>query len=86
MICSVRELGIGDDHTGILVLAADAPVGADAVALLGLDDEVLDIAVTPDRGYCLSMRGLAREAATAYGVGFRDPAEVPVPVRPAVIR
>jgi len=75
MICSVRELGVGDDHTGILVVDADAPVGADAMTALGLRDDVLDIAVTPDRGYCLSIRGIAREAATAYAAAFRDPAD-----------
>ncbi|HTE74722.1 MAG TPA: phenylalanine--tRNA ligase subunit beta [Actinomycetes bacterium] len=74
MICSSRELGVGDDHTGILVLDGEPEVGAAAVELLGLRDEVLDIAVTPDRAYCLSIRGLAREAATAYGVSFTDPA------------
>lgn len=79
MICSVTELGIGDDHSGILVLPPDAPVGADAVELLGLRDDVLDIAVTPDRGYALSIRGIAREAATAYGVPFKDPADVELP-------
>jgi phenylalanyl-tRNA synthetase beta chain len=85
MICSSRELGVGDDHTGILVLPADtvgdAALGADAVELLDLRDEVLDIAVSPDRAYGLSMRGLAREAATAYDVAFRDPAYLePLPV------
>ncbi|WP_026404193.1 phenylalanine--tRNA ligase subunit beta [Actinomadura rifamycini] len=79
MICSVSELGIGDDHGGILVLPPDAPVGADAIELLGLRDDVLDIAVTPDRGYALSIRGIAREAATAYGVPFTDPAEIELP-------
>jgi phenylalanyl-tRNA synthetase beta chain len=79
MICSVSELGIGDDHSGILVLPADTPVGADAIELLWLRDEVLDIAVTPDRGYALAIRGLAREAATAYGVPFKDPADVELP-------
>src|SRR5690606_38816620 len=53
MICSVAELGIGDDHSGILVLPGDPEVGADAIELLELHDEVLDIAVTPDRGYAL---------------------------------
>jgi phenylalanyl-tRNA synthetase beta chain len=76
MICSARELGIGDDHTGILVLAADTQVGADATSALQLDDAVFDVAVTPDRGYCMSIRGLARELATSYGVAFRDPADV----------
>ncbi|MEU8801685.1 phenylalanine--tRNA ligase subunit beta [Spirillospora sp. NPDC048819] len=79
MICSVAELGIGDDHGGILVLPPDTPVGADAIELLGLRDDVLDIAVTPDRGYALSIRGIAREAATAYGVPFKDPADVDLP-------
>jgi phenylalanyl-tRNA synthetase beta chain len=85
MICSARELGTGDDHEGILVLPADlvgdAKLGADAVDLLDLRDEVLDIAITPDRSYALSMRGLAREAATAYDVEFHDPALLaPLPV------
>jgi phenylalanyl-tRNA synthetase beta chain len=76
MICSVRELGIGDEHTGILVLPADsAKPGADAVDALGLRDAVLEISVTPDRGYCLSMRGLAREAATALDAPFHDIAD-----------
>ncbi|MEO8888368.1 MAG: phenylalanine--tRNA ligase subunit beta [Jatrophihabitantaceae bacterium] len=73
MICSVRELGIGDEHDGILVLPADsARPGDDALDVLGLRDAVLDIAITPDRGYCLSVRGLAREAAVALGVAFHD--------------
>src|SRR3954452_20064008 len=73
MICSVRELGIGDDHTGILVLPADsAKPGDDAVDVLGLREGVLDIAVTTDRGYCMSIRGLAREAAIALDVPCHD--------------
>jgi phenylalanyl-tRNA synthetase beta chain len=79
MICSVRELGIGDEHDGILVLDGAPAPGSDAAALLGLGDEVLDIAVTPDRGYCMSMRGIAREAAVAYGVSWSDPAQDAVP-------
>jgi phenylalanyl-tRNA synthetase beta chain len=80
MICSARELGLGDDHTGILVLPTDAPVGADAAAHLELRDEVLDIAVTPDRAYALSIRGMAREAAHAFDVPYQDPAgQVRVP-------
>jgi phenylalanyl-tRNA synthetase beta chain len=79
MICSVRELGIGEDHSGILVLTADdlggATPGADALGLLDLPDAVLDIAVTADRGYCFSMRGMARETAHALGLPFSDPAE-----------
>lgn len=79
MICSSSELGIGDDQGGILVLPPDSPVGADAIELLGLRDDVLHIAVTPDRSYALSIRGVAREAATAYGVPFKDPADVKLP-------
>ena len=83
MICSVRELGLGEEHTGILVLTdhdlAEAGPGASARALLGLPDAVLDIAVTPDRGYCLSVRGVARELSAALGLAFHDPGERDVP-------
>ena len=69
MIASARELGIGSDHAGILVLppGAAAP-GEDATVLLGLDDPVVELAVTPDRGYCFSVRGLARHTTNAQGV------------------
>jgi phenylalanyl-tRNA synthetase beta chain len=79
MICSGRELGISDEHDGILVLPTDLELGSDVVNALGLRDVVLDIAVNPDRGYALSARGVAREVAIAFGVSFRDPADVPVP-------
>ncbi|WP_327120396.1 phenylalanine--tRNA ligase subunit beta [Streptomyces sp. NBC_01341] len=80
MICSTDELGMGDDGThGIIVLPPEFEPGTDAIELLELVDEVLDIAVTPDRGYCLSMRGVAREAAIAYGLPLRDPALLDVP-------
>ncbi|GAA1518166.1 phenylalanine--tRNA ligase subunit beta [Streptomyces albidochromogenes] len=80
MICSGDELGMGDDGSdGIIVLPPEHEVGTDAIELLELVDEVLDIAVTPDRGYCLSMRGVAREVATAYGLPLRDPALLDVP-------
>ncbi len=73
MICSARELGLGDEHAGILVLPAEAgQPGDDALDALGMRDAVLDIAVTPDRGYCLAIRGLAREAAAALDVPFTD--------------
>ncbi len=81
MICSGRELGINDEYDGILVLS-EGEVGQDAGPVLGLDDAVLDIAVTPDRGYCLSIRGIAREAALAFGVAFTDPVSL-VPDLPA---
>ncbi|MDX2973262.1 phenylalanine--tRNA ligase subunit beta [Kribbella solani] len=78
MICSSSELGLGDDGThGIVVLEPDeGQPGDDAIELLALRDDVLDIAVTPDRGYCLSIRGVAREVATAYGVPLSDPADL----------
>ena len=80
MICSAKELGLGDDHTGILVLhEPDLKPGSDAAPVLHLREEVLDIAVTPDRGYCLSIRGIAREAAQALGVAFTDPVDRVVP-------
>jgi phenylalanyl-tRNA synthetase beta chain len=81
MICSERELGMGDGHDGILVLpeSSGAVPGQDAVELLQLRDDVLDIAVTPDRGYTASIRGIAREAATAFSVPFRDPGAELVP-------
>jgi len=75
MICSERELGLSDEHEGILVLPPDAGApGTVANPLLGVGEEILDIAVTPDRGYALSMRGLAREIAIAFGLPFDDPA------------
>ena len=76
MIASARELGLGEEHDGILrlvELGLDPAVGADAVALLGLDDVAVEINVTPDRGYALSLRGVAREYAHATGAVFRDP-------------
>ncbi|NLT30450.1 MAG: phenylalanine--tRNA ligase subunit beta, partial [Propionibacterium sp.] len=90
MICSASELGLGDDHSGIMVLAGagsevldddgnPVPLGTDAAGVLHLRDEVLDIAVTPDLGYCFSIRGLARETAQAYGARFTDPVDRDVP-------
>ena len=81
MICSARELGLGDDHAGILVLAEpDLEPGSDAAPVLELREDVLDIAVTADRGYCLSIRGLARESAQALEVAFTDPVNRAMPV------
>ena len=77
MICSAAELGLADFSDGILVLPADSALGADVVELLALRDEVLDIAVTPDRGYALSVRGVAREVATAFGLDLIDPGLLP---------
>ncbi|MFK4867039.1 phenylalanine--tRNA ligase subunit beta [Streptomyces sp. CSMPJR101] len=80
MICSSDELGMGDDGThGIIVLPPETEVGKDAIELLELVDEVLDIAVTANRGDCLSIRGVARETAIAYGLPLRDRALIDVP-------
>ena len=77
MICSASELNLGADRSGILVLPpGTAEAGAPAADVLGLDDVVLHLAITPDRGYCLSVRGLAREIANAYDLDFVDPADV----------
>ena len=87
MIASARELGLGDEHDGILRLASlglDPIVGTDAIALLGLDDSAVEINVTPDRGYAFSLRGVAREYAHSTGASYRDPAlSVPVIARDA---
>jgi phenylalanyl-tRNA synthetase beta chain len=80
MICSEAELGLSDSSAGILLLPLGSPVGAAVADLLELRDEVLDIAVTPDRGYTLSVRGVAREVATAFGLDLVDPGLLPTPV------
>jgi phenylalanyl-tRNA synthetase beta chain len=74
MICSARELGIGDDHTGIIVLPADAgQPGDDARPVLGFGEEVIEFEINPDRAYALSLRGIAREAAMGFGTAYTDP-------------
>ncbi|QZA09577.1 phenylalanine--tRNA ligase subunit beta [Mycolicibacter heraklionensis] len=78
MICSASEIRLSTDHSGILVLpAGTAEPGADAHEVLGLDDVVYELAITPDRGYCMSVRGLARDIACALDLDFADPAAVP---------
>src|SRR6476661_4976684 len=75
MICSTKELGLGEDHSGILVLPSDAgEPGDDVFDLLHLRDEVIEFEINPDRAYAMSLRGVARESALAYGVPFHDPA------------
>jgi phenylalanyl-tRNA synthetase beta chain len=72
MLCSSRELQLGDDHSGIIDLAADARTGAPAAEALGLDDPVIEIKVTPNRGDCLGVHGIARDLA-ASGLGTLKP-------------
>jgi phenylalanyl-tRNA synthetase beta chain len=81
MICSARELGLGDDHAGIMVLpgALTAKPGDDARPVVGLDDVVVELNVTPDRGYCLSVRGVARELSHSLGTKLKDPGARKVP-------
>ncbi|WP_396906667.1 phenylalanine--tRNA ligase subunit beta [Mycolicibacterium phlei] len=78
MICSVSEMNLGTDHSGILVLPpGTAEPGTPAADILGLDDVVFHLSITPDRGYCLSVRGMAREIANAYDLDYVDPTDVP---------
>ena len=74
MICSARELGISDEHAGIMVFAeGEVTVGADAIEALQINDVIFDIAVNPDRGYALSIRGVAREVAGSLNLAYTDP-------------
>ncbi len=68
MLCSAREMGLGDDHAGIIELPEDAPVGQPFAPVMGLDDPVIDVAITPNRAACLGVRGIARDLAAA-GLG-----------------
>ncbi len=91
MICSERELGLGDDHAGILVLEEFLgegnipPVGTNMLGPLGLGTDLLEINITPDRGYCFSMRGVAREYSHSTGATYTDPVSriTPPPADPA---
>jgi phenylalanyl-tRNA synthetase beta chain len=76
MICSARELGLGDDHSGIMVFAeGEIEIGSDAIVGLEINDTIFDVAVNPDRGYALSIRGIAREVAGSLGLTFKDPVD-----------
>src|SRR5690606_31542995 len=80
MICSARELGLGDDHDGIIVLpAGTAEPGTSAFEVLGMDDPVIEFEINPDRAYALSLRGIAREAGVGFGAPFHDPAQRALP-------
>ena len=81
MLCSEREMGLSDEHDGIIDLPQDAPIGAPIAEVMGLNDPVIDIDLTPDRGDCAGVRGVARDLAAA-GVGtLRDLPADPVPGR-----
>ena len=76
MMCSARELQLGEDHDGIIELPADAPVGTSFADYAGLDDAVFDVAITPNRQDCMGVRGIARDLAAA-GLGKLKPLNVP---------
>jgi len=76
MMCSARELELGEDHSGIIELIDDAPVGAPFARYAGLDDPLFDVAVTPNRQDCMGVRGIARDLAAA-GMGTLKPVAVP---------
>lgn len=79
MLCSARELGLDADASGLLELPADASPGQRLDALLGLPDHVLDLGLTPNRGDCLSMTGIASDVAAAFGVPARPVTIEPIP-------
>jgi phenylalanyl-tRNA synthetase beta chain len=80
MLCSARELGLGDDHDGILPLPSDAPLGTDVREVLGLDDVVFDLAITPNRPDAMGIEGVARELAAHFGLPFSFVAPEPGPI------
>jgi phenylalanyl-tRNA synthetase beta chain len=80
MLCSGRELGLGDDHEGILELPVDAPVGEDIRKYLNLDDQIFVIKLTPNKADCLSLMGMAREVSAITGAALCAPKWTPVDV------
>ncbi len=80
MLCSARELGLGDDHAGILALAADAPLGTDVREVLGLDDVVFDLSITPNRPDAMGIEGIARELAAHFDLPFQLDAHEIAPI------
>ncbi|MFG6449041.1 phenylalanine--tRNA ligase subunit beta [Roseateles sp. BYS180W] len=81
MLCSARELGLSDEHGGLLELAADAPVGQDIREHLQLDDTLFTLKLTPNLGHCLSVYGIAREVAALTGAPLQQPKIAPVAVQ-----
>ena len=75
MLCSMREMGLGQDHDGIIDLPADTPIGKPFAEVMGLNDPIFDVKVTPDRADCLSVAGIARDLAAA-GLGRLIPRDL----------
>lgn len=73
MLCSFRELGISEDHSGIIELPQDAPIGMDLRQYLQLDDKAVEISLTPNRADCLSIRGIAREIGVVNNLAVNEP-------------
>jgi phenylalanyl-tRNA synthetase beta chain len=78
MLCSARELGLSEDHGGLLTLPADAPIGKNVREVLALDDQLITLKLTPNRADCLSLTGIAREVAALTGAPLTLPAIEPV--------
>ena len=78
MLCSFRELGISEDHSGIIELPQDAPIGMDLRQYLQLDDKAVEISLTPNRADCLSIRGIAREIGVVNNLAVNEPHFTPV--------
>lgn len=78
MNCSERELGLGSDHDGIMILPENAPVGMAFADYMQFTDRILDLEITPNRPDCLSMKGMAREVGAMYERGFTDPLDDPI--------
>lgn len=84
MLCSERELGLSEDHSGLWLLPDDAPVGEDIRAYLNLDEKIIDISLTPNRADCFSQRGILREIAVLYGKEFDNNYEFKNPVKETI--
>lgn len=84
MLASARELGLGEDHSGLLVLPMETPLGADLTDLVPIGEPVIEIAVHPDRGDLLSVRGVARDLAAVLDTRLR-PVDVPLPAAPTAV-
>src|SRR2546428_5338063 len=81
MLCSARELGLSDDHSGLLELPKSAKVGSDVRKVLGLEDHIFTLKLTPNRADCLSVLGVAREVSALTGAKLRPPEIKPVPAK-----
>jgi len=81
MLCSAKELGLSEDHSGLMELPQDAPIGTDLREYLSLEDATIEVDLTPNRADCLSIRGLARDVSASCGVDFIG---MDIPAVPAV--